>query len=73
VKDFIRQKFQEWYFSQIVSQKGDSDNITPITSFTLKEMKPLGAQWMMGVVYYLLANPTIFTYGFHAAGIVMSH
>jgi len=73
VKDFIRQKFQECYSSQIVSQKGDSDNITPITSFPFKEMKSLGAQWMMGVVDYLLANPTIITNGFHAAGIVMSH
>jgi len=54
-------------------QKGDSDNITPITSFPLKEMKSLGAQWMMGAVDYLLANPTIITNGFHAVGIVMSH
>ena len=73
VKDFIRQKFQEWHSSQIVSQKGDSDNISPITSFPLKEMKSLGAQWMMDVVDYLLANSTIITNGFHTAGIVMSH
>ena len=54
VKDFISWKIQERYSSQIVSQMGGSDNITPITSFTLKGMKSLGVQWMMGVVNYLL-------------------
>ena len=59
MKDFIKQKFQEWYASKIVEQKEDADSVKPITSFPLKEMKSLGAQWMMGVVDYLLANPTI--------------
>jgi len=36
-------------------------------------MKSRGAQWMMGIVDYLLANPTIFINGFQAAGIVMKH
>jgi len=73
VKDFIKQKFQEWYASKIVEQKEEADSVKPITSFPLKEMKSLGAQWMVGIVDYLLANPTIIINGFQAAGIVIKH
>ena len=36
VKDFIKQKSQEWYTTQIVEQKEDGDYIRPTTSFPLK-------------------------------------
>ena len=71
IKDFIKQRFQEWYTDQIVEQKEDGDSIRPITTFPLKEMKSLGVKWMVKAVDYMLANPTIIVNGFRAAGIVI--
>jgi len=37
VKDFIKQKFQEWYASKIVEQKEDADSVKPITFIHLRK------------------------------------
>jgi len=50
VKDFIKQKFQEWYADQIVDNKEDNDSVKPIATFPLKQMKSLGVQWMVKAV-----------------------
>ena len=71
IKDFIKQRFQEWYTDQIVEQKEDGDSVRPITTFSLKEMKSLGVKWMVKAVDYMLVNPTIITNGSRAAGIVI--
>ena len=71
IKDFIKQRFQEWYTDQIVEQKEDGDSVRPITTFSLKEMKSLGVKWMVKAVDYMLTNPTIITNGFLVAGIVI--
>lgn len=65
-KDFLRGKFQEWYADQIYNQM--EDVITPV-KFPLKQMKSLGAQWMINWNNYILAHPEIIKNGFIAAGI----
>ena len=64
-KDFLRGKFQEWYADQIYNQR--EDVVTPV-KFPLKQMKSLGAQWMINWNDYILAHPEIKN-GFRAAGI----
>ena len=71
MKDVIKQCFQEWYADQIVDQKESGGSVKPITAFPLKEMKSLGAKWMEKAVDHIIANPTIITNGFQAAGIVV--
>ena len=69
VKDFIKQKFQEWYAEQIVQQKEDGSGIKPIADFPMRQMKPLGAKWMIEAYDYMLGHPEIVRNGFQAAGI----
>jgi len=64
VKHFIKQRFQEWYAEQIVQQKEDGSNIKPIAGFPMRQMKPLGAKWIMEAYDYILANPDIIRNGF---------
>ena len=70
LKDFIKQKFQEWYADRIVQQKEDGNSVKPKV---LREIKSLGVQWIVKAVDYMMANPTIITNRFRAAGIVIKH
>ena len=64
VKNFIKQRFQEWYAEQIVQQKEDGSTIKPVTDFPMRLMKPLGAKWIMEAYDYMLAHPDIIRNGF---------
>ena len=70
VKNFIKQRFQEWYAEQIVQQKEDGSTIKPVTDFPMRLMKPLGAKWIMEAYDYMLAHPDIIRNGFRSAGML---
>ena len=51
-KDFLKDKFQQWYSDKVFDQLCENDN-------ALQVMKPLGAQWIMELHAYMLAKPEI--------------
>ena len=66
-KDFLCQRFREWYASQICQQidEGDSSAV----DLRLNVVKPLGAQWMIQLYDYLKLHPEVIKNGFKGAGI----
>jgi len=66
-KDFLRSKFQEWYGAEICKQldKGMAEEI----DIRMSTMKPVAAQWMKELHFYIASQPSIVINGFHAAGI----
>ena len=68
-KNFIKQRFQEWYAEQIVRQKEDGSSFKPIADFPMQLMKSLGVKWIMEAYDYMLAHPDIIRNGFRATGI----
>ena len=68
VKDFLRQRFMEWYSSQVLVKLTDSESEVAI-DFKLSTMKPLGARWLIELHDYLKTNNSIIKNGFKAAGI----
>ena len=64
VKEFMRNKFSEWYASQMLKQveKG-TDHLQPI-DHRLSVLKPLGARWLISLYDY-----SIIVTGFKAAGL----
>ena len=66
-KDFLRQRFREWYANQI-SQKIDEGDSSAV-DLRLTVVKPLGAHWMIQLYDYLKLHPEIIKNGFKGAGI----
>ena len=66
-KDFLRNKFQEWYTSKVMDQLQGRDPVTtelePI-SLGLPELRELGAKWLVQMAEYISANPHIVVNGF---------
>jgi hypothetical protein len=67
-KDYMRQKFQDWYGTIICKQL--EDNIEEVVDLRLSVMKPLCAHWCIDLFHYLVSKPDIMVNGFKAAGIV---
>lgn len=72
-KEFLRRKFQEWYFEKIMEQiDGDRDidgvEISPV-NLGLPVLKELGAQWLVQMAEYISDNPQMIVNGFVRAGI----
>ena len=73
-KDFLRQKFQEWYSEKLIEQVGDSEDdldnveINPV-NLSMPVLKQVGAQWLVDMAEYLSNNPQIITNGFIKTGI----
>ena len=67
-KDFMKSRFQEWY-SGIIRKQLD-DGIEEDVDMRLSIMKPLSAQWIIELYFYLKSHPEIIINGFHAAGIL---
>ena len=70
VKDHLRDKFQEWYASQVTSAiiSSGSNEIEPI-KYPLPLMRELGAEWLMSMFEHIRDNPHIVANGFLKAGI----
>ena len=62
MKDFLRDKFQQWYGTEICQQldKGVSEEV----DMRMSVMKPLAAQWVVELHSYMAARPTIIVNGF---------
>ena len=71
-KDFLRQKFQEWYSEKLIEQVGEDDvddiEINPV-NLSMPVLKQVGAQWLVETAEYLSNNPQIITNGFIKTGI----
>ena len=59
-KDFLRQRFQEWYADQVLQQlhgkEIDSVELEPI-SLSLPQLKELGAKWLVDMFKHIADNP----------------
>lgn len=71
-KDFLRQKFQEWYAHQVLQQLHgrdiDSVELQPI-NLSLPLLKELGAKWLVEMFEYIASNLQIIVNGFVKSGI----
>ena len=70
VKEFMRKKFQEWYAGEVLKQRDEGKEVSPI-DLKLSTLKPLGAQWLISLYDYLNSEQgtSIIVNGFKAAGI----
>ena len=72
IKCFLKQKFEEWYSSEVMKQLQGKDldtvELEPI-SLNLPCLKELGAQWLVEAAKYMSANPQMIVSGFVKAGI----
>jgi len=66
-KEFLREKFQDWYASQIIDQ---FDKDMQQVDMRLSIMKPLGARWLIDLYNQICANPTFIVNRFAKVGIL---
>ena len=67
-KQFLRNKFENWYADQIIAQK-DVDEEIQLVDMRMSIVKPVSAKWMMDLYDYFLAHPQIIKNGFKHVGI----
>lgn len=67
-KDFMKQKFQDWYGNIICTQL--DNGVDEIVDLRLSIMKPLIANWCIDLFHHFASSPDIIINGFKAAGIV---
>ena len=67
-KQFLRNKFENWYTDNIVAQKSADKDVEPV-DMKLSIVKPIAAKWMIDLYNYLVANPQIIKNGFKHIGI----
>ena len=69
-KDYIKQKFDEWYSEEVMKQLEDSDTaqVQPVR-LPLPAMKELGAKWLVDMASYIADHPKIIVNGFIRSGI----
>ena len=67
-KDFLKTKFQGWYWEVIRKQLEDQVEVE--VNMRLSVMKPLVGNWIIAMYHYFQSKPNIIINGFHAAGIV---
>ena len=71
-KEFLKQKFQEWYSDQILQQLDPSttahQELQPI-DLSLPLLQELGAKWLVEMAEYIANNPDFIVKGFRRAGI----
>ena len=70
-KDFVRNKFREWYGGEICKQL--EEGVNEDVDMRISNMKPLTAHWIMELYHYLVSRPSIIINGFKAAGIKNCH
>ena len=67
VKEYLRNKFQQWYAQEISLQRTGAKAVDLHPSV----MKPLGVQWMVDLFNHFQTTPDIICNGFKAAGIIV--
>ena len=71
-KDFLREKFQDWYANKVLQQLDSSVDIDqelqPI-DLSLPVLRELGAKWITEMAGYFANNPDIIVKGFIKSGI----
>ena len=67
-KQFLRNKFENWYADQIIAQKDVGKEIQPV-DMRMSIVKPVSAKWMIDLYDYVLAHPLIIKNGFKNVGI----
>ena len=67
-KNFLQQKFQDWYAEKICKQLDQQEEMSPV-DLQLSIVKPLGVQWMIKLYDYLKSKADIIKNGFKGAGI----
>ena len=70
-KDFLRQRFQEWYADQLMEQIEGEDDIdgaenSPV-SLSMPVLKEIGAKWMVEMAEHVSDNPQYIRNGFQRA------
>ncbi len=68
-KNFLQNKFQEWYSKQVASKLSDDKQEIEPVDLRLSVVKPLGAKWMIELFDHFKQHPEIIRNGFSAAGI----
>ena len=71
VKDRLKDKFNDWYSSQIIKQLDKGTAVVDLEPVNLRmsAIKPLGAGWMVDVWKSIKADSKLVFNGFHKAGI----
>ena len=67
-KQFLQNKFENWYAENIVAQKSMDKDIEPV-DMKLSIVKPIAAKWIIDLYNYLVVNPQIIKNGFKHLGI----
>jgi len=68
VKDYLRDKFQKWYPSEVEKSYHQDESTTPI-DLRMSIMKPLGAGWLVGAYNYVKEKDSLVKNGYKSAGI----
>ena len=69
-KEFLKNKFSDWYASQITNKLEKGEDVYEIeVKTTLTVMKPMHARWIIGFYEYLRNRPGLTIKGFNQAGI----
>ena len=68
-KNFLRDRFEEWYSKQVCTQLDKGTEIQPV-NLSLSVVKPLSAKWMIQLFHHFKAHPDVIKNGFRAAGII---
>ena len=69
-KDFMRQKFREWYATEVQKQLDDGATLISPVDLRMSVMKPLGSRWLVSLYDYIRDHKAIVQNGFKAAGIL---
>ena len=62
-KEFMRNRFSQWYANEVEKQLDHGNEITPI-NLRMSIMKPLSAQWLVSLYDHLNRNKSIIQNGF---------
>ena len=68
VKDYLRDKFQKWYSSEVEKSYHQDKSTTPV-DLRMSLMKPLGAGWLVGAYNYIKEKDSLVKNGYKSAGI----
>lgn len=76
IKQFLRNKFEDWFTQKIVSQLeghdiNDIDKLDIIpTDLSMRTLKHIGAEWLVETFEYIQQNPQFVVNGFVRSGIL---
>ena len=68
-KEYLRRRFQHWYSDKVCKQMAEGEEVTSI-DLCMSTVKPLGAEWLIGLYDFMKSRPDTITNGFKEAGII---